>query len=68
MSYLTRFANLTKDYFVYPKNEAAKNCKGVKVLDRKKIQLSEIFRGKDDTGIENNTATVSYTHLRAHET
>ena len=59
--YMMRFANLTKDYFVYPKNEAAKNCKGVEVLDRKKIQLSEIFRGKDETGIENNTARCNGT-------
>tara|TARA_B100002003_G_scaffold229947_1_gene239704 strand:+ start:3362 stop:4432 length:1071 start_codon:yes stop_codon:yes gene_type:complete len=59
--YMKRFADLTKDYFVYPKNEAAKNCKGVKILDRKKIQLSEIFRGKDETGIENNTARCNGT-------
>ena len=30
--YMKRFADLTKDYFVYPKNEAAKNCKGVKIM------------------------------------
>ena len=47
------------------------NLSGIKVNDGRKVELSNVSssgNGHQSTGTEDGAGTVSYTHLRAHET